>query len=166
MSRTQCKQLSIRPWSRTRPSRRPAPASSGPRLVIPYTTSTVVSPRSVRCRVSSKPCFSPGRLWCSVRIGVTRKVRRSSRPWDLSVVRATCPGGRGGSSGGKSRGDGPRRGLEAEPGGHVDGQPRLVGLDGEEVVAAPLDDLPGQVPLTEGGVAEDHLVPQGQDAEQ
>src|SRR5205085_1735695 len=44
--------------------------------------------------------------------------------------------------------------------------PRLVRLDGEDVVAAPLDDLLGQVALAEGGVADYDLAPQRQDAQQ
>src|SRR5437764_500752 len=53
---------------------------------MPRATSTVVLPFSVRSRMISNPCFSPGHLWCSVMIVVTRNVLFSSRPCPLSTV--------------------------------------------------------------------------------
>jgi len=85
------------PCSRTSPSRRRASASSLCRLVIPYTTSTVVSPFSVRSLVSSKPCASPAQSCCFVRMPVSRSVLTSSRPCPLSTLRASEPKGGGAS---------------------------------------------------------------------
>src|SRR5438128_7851658 len=108
---------------------------------MPYTTSTVVFPLIVRSRWISKPCCRPGHFACSVSRVVVRNVRRSPRPWFFSTVLAHRFGSTGTSSvGGKSRGDGTRRGFKTEPRANVDFQAGLIGFDGEEVIAALRDD--------------------------
>lgn len=54
----------------------------------------------------------------------------------------------------------------AEPGLDVDHRARLVVLSEQQVVAAPVDHLLGQVTLAGGGIAGDDLALQRQDAEQ
>src|SRR5262245_53434018 len=141
--------------SRSSPNSRAASAVWAVRLVMPWTTSTVVLPFSVRSRVRSKPCFRPGHRWCKVRISVVRSVRFSRRPWPLSPLVATRPGDVG-TSGGKSSGHRLDRCLEAEAGVAVDRQSRLVILDDEHVVAAGLGDRRADVTLAEHGVADDY----------
>src|SRR3954470_23964703 len=110
---------------RTSPSRRLASASSLCRLVIPYTTSTVVPPLTVRSRVSSNPCASPAQSWCLVSIVVVRSVLTSRRPCPLSTLRPTVPSGGGGPAwGGKGAPQPPRLVLERQPRRYVHGQGR------------------------------------------
>lgn len=65
-------------------------ASARVRLVSPYTTSTVVTPRAVRSRVSRNTCESPGQ---SARYSLSQvevaSVRDSTRPRLSSRVEAT-----------------------------------------------------------------------------
>jgi hypothetical protein len=128
---------------------------------MPCTTSTDLTPRTVRSRTSSNPCFIPNHVSESVRIDVVRKVRRSTRPWPLSIVVATEPGGGGLSPGGSGRRDGSGGGLEAESGPDIRGQGRLILLRDQDIIAPRIDDLCGQVPLAEHGIAKDHLACEG-----
>src|SRR5262245_30537857 len=145
-------------WSRTSRSSRAASARPSVRLVIPWTFSTVVLPFSVRSRVSSNACASPGHFGCSVRTVVVRSVRFSRRPCPLSTVVATRFAGSGGAapSGGKSRGDRPGPGLVAEGGADIDHQAGLVVLGDEHVVPAAGDDLLAHLALAEDRVPHDH----------
>jgi hypothetical protein len=99
---------------------------------------------------------------------VVRNVRFSSRPWPLSVTHASRPGGGGAGkpSGGKSGRLRPRLRLVGQSSPSIDRQTRLIVLDEEQVVAAPLDDLGAQVTLTKHRVAEEDRTRQRQDAEQ
>src|SRR5262249_1921547 len=164
-SRTECRQFSIRQWSRTNPSRRAASAAPGGRLVIPYATSTVVWPAAVRSRVISNPCAKPGQRSWTVSSVVVRRVRRSTRPCPFSVVLAWRSGG-GGASGGKGRRERTLAGLVAEPGRDVGPQPGLVLLGQQHVVAAGIDHLPRQVALAEQRVANHDLAAQRDQAQQ
>jgi hypothetical protein len=110
------------------PISRSASASSSDRLVIPWTTSTVVSPSIVRSRVISNARFIPAHFWRSVSIVVVRNVRLSSRPCPLSADRATRPGTGAMGSGGKSRGPLSGHGVVGEPGLDVYHQARLIVL--------------------------------------
>jgi hypothetical protein len=56
--------------------------------------------------------------------------------------------------------------LVCETGTDVDVQARLVVLDEEDVVAAPLDDRRAEITLAEHGVADEDRARHGQDAEQ
>src|SRR5262249_38059911 len=145
-----------------------ASASSSFRLVIPWTTSTVVSPLIVRFRVSSNPWASPGHSPCRVRVAVVRNVRSSRRPCPLSALCATRPGGGAGAwpAGGKAARHRPGRRLEAEARPDIGPQPGLVGLGEEEVVPPSGEDGRADVALAEQGVAGDDAAPDRQDAQQ
>jgi hypothetical protein len=133
------------------------------RLVIPYTTSTDLTPFTVRSRVILKPCFSPFHFCPTVRIDVASNVRFSIRPCPFSTVVATRSAGAdvGASSGGSGRRDPSGGLLEGEPGPDVGLQPRLVVLHDQEVIAPGIDDSFGQVPLAEHRVADHHFPAQG-----
>src|SRR5215212_5129675 len=152
--------------SRTRSDRRFASASSGLRLVIAYSTSTVVLPCTVRSRVISIPCASPGHFWRRVRIEVERTVRFSTRPCPFSTCECSRSGDTGGGSGGKSRRNLAGACLEAEPRSYVSLQPKLIAFDREQVVPSLFDDLRTQVTLAKHRVTEDDAPLDRQDAEQ
>jgi len=59
-SRTQCKWFSMPQWPRAIASNRLAEASSGPRLVLAQTVSSVPLPRMRRTRSSRQTCLAPG----------------------------------------------------------------------------------------------------------
>ena len=100
---------------------------------------------------------------------MVRTVRTSTRPCPLSTVVATRSGGGGGggaSAGGSGRRDGSGGVLEGEGGLDVHLQRLLVVLHHQQVIAPGIDDLRGQVPLAEQGVADHHLSRHGQNAEE
>src|SRR6266516_4216420 len=103
-------------WSRSKPRSVAASARCGERLVIPWTTSTVLTPL------------------------IVRSVRFSIRPCPLSTVAATRSAEGGGrSSGGSGRRDTSGGGLEGEPGPDVAHQAGLVVLGNQQVIPSGLD---------------------------
>ena len=100
---------------------------------------------------------------------MVRSVRTSTRPCPLSTVVATRSGGGGGgglSAGGSGRRETSGGVLEGESGPDVHLQRLLVVLHHEQVIPALADDLLGQVPLAEHGIADHHLAGHGQNAEE
>src|SRR5262249_7361967 len=121
--------------SRSKPRAVAASACWGERLLIPWTTSTALTPLTVRSRVTSNPCSRPAHCCPAVKIAVARSVRFSVRPCPLSTVVATRSAGGGGtSSGGSGRRDTPGGVLEGEPGPDVGHQARLVVLGDQQVL--------------------------------
>src|SRR5262245_50106603 len=149
-------------------SNRFASARWGLRLLIPWTTSTVVLPFSVRSRTTSNPCGRPTQSWCFVRIVVVRRVRFSMRPCPLVLVVATCPAGSatGWFSGGHGGAAPLGLLLGGAPGRYVGSQRGLVVLDREDVVPTSRHDRRAAVPLAEEGVAREDVACHGQEAQQ
>ena len=100
-SRTQCNRFSMSQCPRAIASSRWAEASSGPRLVMAQTVSSVRLPRIRRTRSSRQTCLAPGqsRYPCSRVVVVSRRI--SSRPcplsrvwaWSSSTARRLCSRG-------------------------------------------------------------------------
>lgn len=129
------------------------------RLVIPYTTSTVFFPFTVRSRVIRSPCLSPFHFCPTVRICVVSNVRFSIRPCPFSNVTATRSAGAdvGMSSGGSGRRDPPGGLFEGESRLNVGLQPRLVILHDQKIIATGTDHPLGQIPLAEHRIADHDL---------
>src|SRR3954451_7357825 len=136
--------------SRDSSSRRAAPAVSAARLVIAYTVSWLVLPRTTRARVRRHTCARPGQdgARCSASVAVTSNRRVSIRPWPVSIV-SVCRR----SGGGVHSAEG---GIWPEGQGNIRFQRRLVVLDSEEVVPTPVDDGAADLRLGEHGIAGDY----------